>query len=148
MTMTATKRIVHTGVVGSPFLARVGLHEDRIDEARYEFDVASVMRGLPIVFNTPVTFFVGENGSGKSTLLEALAWALGFSPQGGHKSLAYREHVDGHALGRALDLSWRQKVSDGFFLRAETFFDWVEYLKTTGSRSAPELDGCSHGEGF
>jgi predicted ATPase len=141
-------RTIHTGVVGSPFLTRIALHEDRIDAAHHEFNVTSIMRGLPLTLKTPVTFFVGENGSGKSTLLEALAWALGFSAQGGHKSRTYAENSDGHALGRALDLSWRQKVADGFFLRAETFFDWVEYLKSTGSRFAPELDTCSHGEGF
>jgi predicted ATPase len=92
-----------------------------------------VAQGLPMTFKTPVTFLVGENGSGKSTLLEALAWALGFGAQGGDRNNSYAEGEDGHALGRALRLAWRQRVSDGFFMRAETFFNFVTYLEEVGS---------------
>jgi len=99
-----------------------------------------------------VTFLVGENGSGKSTLLEALAWALGFGAQGGNRDNSYTENVDGHALGQALLLSWRQRVSDGFFLRAETFFNFATYLEEVGSTflayGGKPLHQQSHGEGF
>jgi predicted ATPase len=32
-----------------------------------------------------------------------------------------------------LRLGWRQKVSGGFFLRAETFFNFATYLEDVGS---------------
>lgn len=108
--------------------------------------------GLDLTLTTPITFLVGENGSGKSTLLEALAWALGYSAQGGARSQSYAEGADGHALGRALALSWRQRTTDGFFMRAETFFNFASYLdevnsdfRAYGGRS---LQQQSHGEAF
>src|SRR5207248_3430458 len=91
-------------------------------------------------------------GSGKSTLLEALAWAVGFNSQGGNRDHRFAEDSEGHALGRALYLSWRQKVADGFYLRAETFFNFATYLETVGSTfrayGGQSLHAQSHGEAF
>jgi predicted ATPase len=137
---------------GSPFLTRIGLHEDRVTPGVHPFTLPLIENGLDITLSAPVTFLVGENGSGKSTLLEALAWALGYSAQGGARSESYAEGVDGHALGRALALSWRQRVTDGFFLRAETFFNFASYLEEVGSDfrayGGRPLHAQSHGEAF
>lgn len=48
-----------------------------------------------VVFEKPITFFVGENGSGKSTLLEALAVSYGFNPEGGTKNYSFSTY-DSH----------------------------------------------------
>ena len=145
-------RPLNASVTGSPFLGRVSLRQDRIIDGQHPFTVRSVMRGLPLEFHAPVTFLVGENGSGKSTLLEGLAWALGFSEQGGDRTNAYAEGSDGHALGRALALAWRKRVSDGFFLRAETFFNYARHLEDQGSSfrmyDGVALNSRSHGEAF
>ena len=145
-------RPLNASVIGSPFLTNVRLHEDRVVEGVHPFTIRSIMRGLPLTFSTPVTFLVGENGSGKSTLLEALAWALGFSDQGGDRTNAYAEDADGHALGRALALSWRKRVTGGFFLRAETFFNYARHLEELGSAfslyDGIPLNQRSHGEAF
>lgn len=139
-------------ILGSPFLAQVSLREERIEEGVHPFTVPLIARGLRLTFKSPVTFLVGENGSGKSTLLEALAWALGFSGQGGSRDNSYGEEADGRALGRALQLAWRQRVSDGFFLRAETFFNFATYLEEAGSifraYGGKSLHQQSHGEAF
>lgn len=49
-------------------------------------------------------------------------------------------------------LSWRQKVSGGFFLRAETFFNFATYLEDVGSPfiayGGKSLHQQSHGEAF
>lgn len=138
--------------LGSPFLRRVTLREDRVDRSRHPFDLPLFADGLDLTLDTPVTLFVGENGSGKSTLLEAVAWRAGFAGRGGAREYRYTEGEDGHALGRALSLTWGQKVHDGFFLRAETFFNFATYLeeaqstfKIYGGRSLHEQ---SHGEAF
>lgn len=142
----------NASVIGSPFLSRLALREDRVQDGQYPFTVPAIQRGLPLEFSTPVTFLVGENGSGKSTLLEAIGWALGFSAQGGDRSNAYAEGADGHALGRALALAWRKPVTDGFFLRAETFFNYARYLEEAGSGfrlyGGVPLNQRSHGEAF
>lgn len=147
-----TKPRVRHGIVGSPFLTRVSLRHDRVQPGIHPFTIPLLKQELNLTFTTPVTFLVGENGSGKSTLLEALAWALGFNAQGGNRDNSYAEDVDGHALGRALLLSWRQRVSDGFFLRAETFFNFATYLEDVGSPflayGGKSFHEQSHGEGF
>jgi len=146
------KHTRHKSAIGSPFLTRIGLHPERIEDGKHPFTLPSIMRGLPLELTTPVTFLVGENGSGKSTLLEALAWAMGFSAHGGDHSNAYSEGADGHVLGRALHLSWRNKVHGGFFLRAETFFNYVRYLEDHNSPfflyDGISLNERSHGEAF
>lgn len=137
---------------GSPFLTRVGLREDRIQPGVHPFTLPLIAGKLALEFSTPVTFLVGENGSGKSTLLEALAWAVGFGAQGGNRDNSFAENADGYALGRALSLSWRQKVTGGFFLRAETFFNFATYLEEVGSTflsyGGQSLHAQSHGEAF
>ena len=137
---------------GSPFLTGIDLHHDRIVPGVYPFTVPVVQNGLPLTLTRPVTFLVGENGSGKSTLLEALAWRAGFGMQGGSRDHRFEESTDGHALGRALKLIWRQRSTDGFFLRAETFFDFTNYLesqKTDFKRyGGTSFNERSHGEAF
>jgi len=137
---------------GSPFLTNVSLREERCEPGVFPFDLPIVRDGLSIALTTPVTFLVGENGSGKSTLLEALAWCLGFGAQGGSRDHQFDAGVDGHALGRALKLVWRQRTTEGFFLRAETFYNLSTYLETAGS-SFSRYGGASfhvksHGEAF
>jgi len=137
---------------GSPFLTHVGLREDRIQPGVHPFTTPLLAHGLDLHLTTPVTFLVGENGSGKSTLLEALAWAVGFGAQGGNRDNSFAEDADGAVLGRALTLSWRQKVAGGFFLRAETFFNFATYLEEAGSHflayGGKSLHSQSHGEAF
>ena len=145
-------RPLNASVIGSPFLSAVALREAHGQDSGHPFNVPAIMHGLPLTFSTPVTFLVGENGSGKSTLLEAIGWALGFSAQGGDRTNAYAEAVDGHELGRSLTLAWRKRVSDGFFLRAETFFNYAKYLEEAGSSfrlyDGVPLNQRSHGEAF
>jgi predicted ATPase len=137
---------------GSPFLTHVRLREDRAIPGHYPFSIPILAEGLSLQFKSPVTLLVGENGSGKSTLLEALAWSAGFSSEGGNRTNEYAETDDGGLLGRALALSWRQKVAAGFFLRAETFFNFATYLENVGSTfkayGGQSLHRQSHGEAF
>jgi predicted ATPase len=141
-----------TTLPGSPFLNRVELWPGKIQAGLHPFTLPLLSPQFCLSFTTPITFLVGENGSGKSTLLEALAWALGFSAQGGNRDNSYQEGVDGHTLGRALHLHWRQKVTSGFFLRAETFFNFATYLEAANSTffryGGTSFHLQSHGEGF
>ncbi len=140
------------GATGSPFLTHVTLREDRVKPGVHPFTLPIFADSLSLEFTTPVTFFVGENGSGKSSLLEALAWSIGFGMHGGSRDHQFAEQTEGHALGRALALSWRQRSTDGFFLRAETFHQFVTNLEQSGSRferyGGQSLHERSHGEAF
>ncbi len=136
---------------GSPFLHRVSGLEERFDRDRYPFNISAFGDGIDIVLDSKVTFLVGENGSGKSTLLEAIAECCGFNPEGGnsdHFREVFEERSD---LAQALRLSWMPRTRDGFFLRAESFFNFATYidgvsdLRAYGGKS---LHKQSHGESF
>lgn len=127
------------------------------------------LEGIPAIaglglleLHQPVTFLVGENGSGKSTLLEAVALALGFNPEGGSRNFAFSTRDTHSGLHNYLRLHrgpYRPK--DGFFLRAESFYNTateVEELSKRSLSAPPEefyrnyggksLHHQSHGESF
>jgi len=117
----------------------------------HPFDVPAFRYGVDIAVDTSVTFFVGENGSGKSTLLEAVAEICGFHPEGGNRDHHRESFVERSELARALRLSWSRKTADGFFMRAESFFNFATYLEDVSTFRAyggKSLHAQSHGESF
>ena len=141
-------------VLKAPFLKRMSVLAERIDRKAFPFDTLPFLAGtFGIDFSSPITVIVGENGSGKSTLIEALAVASGFDVFGGsqhHRGYAVgAEHPN--ALGAAMRLSWLPRVRNGFFLRAESFFQLAGYLDEAGNaelHGGGSLHGRSHGEAF
>ena len=135
----------------APFLKRVETRPEKIDPGTHPFNIRAFSGGIDLTFRSTVTFFVGENGSGKSTLLEALAEGCGFSPEGGSRD-HHRATVAGSApLAHALRLSWLPKVTQGFFLRAESFYDFATYIEQVsdmGAYGGKSLHAQSHGESF
>lgn len=116
-----------------------------------------------LVFDSDVTFFVGENGTGKSTLIEAIAVAYGFNPEGGTKNFSFSTSADDEnfhsELWEHITVSRSKYPKDGFFLRAESFFNAATYIdeldkipaaspKIIGSYGGKSLHSQSHGESF
>ena len=100
-----------------------------------------------------VTFLVGENGSGKSTLIEGIAVAAGFAPEGGSLQFGAQTRAEAPPLADALLLvRGARRPRDGFFLRAETFFNVmtaIDGVRRAGARyGGVSLHERSHGEGF
>lgn len=122
----------------------------------YPYNLAALQGVSMISFARPVTFLVGENGSGKSTLLEAIAIVAGFNAEGGSKSNVFRSAETESALHEHLRLSWFPKATDGFFFRAESFFNFASHIdeveKGCGTGYAAyggrSLHQQSHGESF
>jgi len=155
-----------------PALTRITLLRDMVvQSSAYPFDIPVIAALDTLDVRERVLFFVGENGSGKSTFLEALAIACGFGPEGGSRNLrppsrvsADRFQDDAEApvrrLANALRLSWTERRQhDGFFLRAETFYDFASHLDRSdresefgpsflGSYGGTSLHDRSHGESF
>lgn len=142
-----------------PFLSRILL--PAIQDGSYLQRIPSLNKGLQLALKANVTFFVGENGSGKSTLLEGIAEQCGFNLRGGNrnhnKNTGHQFEGYESALAQRLQLGWTPKrISDGFFMRAESFFNFASYidelalddrriLQAYGGRS---LHQQSHGESF
>ncbi len=104
-----------------------------------------------LLFEAPVTFFVGENGTGKSTLIEAIAVAAGFNAEGGSRDHAFSTRKSCSELSELLTLLRSYSPEDGFFLRAESFYNTASYLDATSSMArygGISFHEQSHGESF
>lgn len=113
----------------APFLRNISFIPDISPSQRksYPLDLPVFRNGLDLQLKTPITIIVGANGSGKSTLLEGLASSCGFSLSGGSKNIAHLAS-EKEKLSQYLRLSWLPKVTEGFFFRAETFFQLVDTI--------------------
>lgn len=111
-----------------PFLRSARIKEEFQVSTGYPFDIPAVGKDFAMEFPENVTFFVGENGSGKSTVIEALAVACGFNPAGGSRNDLFDSHKTESSLSDALRLAWSKKMNAGFFLRAESFFNFAAHL--------------------
>lgn len=121
------------------------------DEAVYPFNLPAVRSLHRLEFHPNVTFLVGENGAGKSTLIEALAVAWGFNAEGGSKDHQFStraSHSQLHRFVRPVRAPLRAR--DGYFLRAESYFNTASYLEASGTIRAGQtrLHEQSHGESF
>ena len=136
------------------YLLTAELLWDRVaDRSAYPYALPAIAGLNKIDFHPKVTFIVGENGSGKSTLIEALAVAWGFNAEGGSKNFRFGTFDSHSGLHKALRLVRTiRRPRDGFFLRAESYFNVATYveqlddgLRPYGGRSLHEQ---SHGESF
>lgn len=136
------------------FLKRVTLLRDHISSFdKYPFSIPAIKNLNELHFTHHVTFLVGENGSGKSTLLEAIADKCDFNTAGGGRNNTYEVHAADSDLGDYIRLSWMPKTTNGFFLRAESFYQFashIDHIDDTGFQSygGRSLHEQSHGESF
>lgn len=126
------------------------LREDFPNTKEYPFHLPSLRKLEAIELASSVTFFVGENGSGKSTLLESIAYQCGFNTAGGSRNNFYEVHRSEASLGDYIRLSWLPKMTNGFFLRAESFYQFASHIDEMGYQNygGRSLHEQSHGESF
>lgn len=130
-----------------PYLKKISFQRSLEVDQSYPFHLPIFRHDFDLVLTKPVTIFVGENGSGKSTLMEYLASSCNFNLQGGSNDHQYqtksRENHDPiTALKPMIRLSWLPKVSQGFFMRAETFYNFLEYIY------APEFSDIDYDKNY
>jgi predicted ATPase len=118
----------------------------------YPFNVPVIRNLAEIEFDAPVTFFIGENGSGKSTLIEAIAVACGFNAEGGSRAFNFETLSSTSPLHGFLQLvRGHKRPSDGYFLRAESFFNVateIDQRDLAAWYGGTSLHQMSHGESF
>ena len=137
-----------------PFILSIGLYDPAsLDFSAYPYHLPAVksLARSGLELHPKVTFFVGENGTGKSTLLEALAVRLAFNPEGGGKNFHFATRPTHSDLGDRLMLFQDRRPQDGFFLRAESFYNLasnIDDLGVANSYGGRSLHEQSHGESF
>ena len=105
------------------------------------------LQSLPL--DPRVTILVGENGSGKSTLVEGIAVAAGLNAEGGSANFNFSSHSQIPELARHLRLiRGARRPTDGFFLRAESFFNVASEAERLAVPGLSGLHRRSHGEAF
>lgn len=122
---------------------------------------SSYLSSLPVVrflnsikqlnFMKPVTFLVGENGTGKSTILEAIAVAMGFNAEGGSRDFSFSTKQSHSELYQYITTIKTVAPKDGFFLRAESFYNTASYLDENSTMlryGGVSFHKQSHGEAF
>ena len=139
------------------YLREVTKLDDKVEHTNhYPFNIASIRSFKMLKLRKNVTFFVGENGSGKSTLLEAIAYQCGFNTAGGNRNHLYELAASEARLGDYIRLSWLPKMNNGFFLRAESFYNFANHIDEIAEDDPVIYDGYggrslheqSHGESF
>lgn len=146
----------------SLYLNKISLSKE-IPRGNYlsELPVISNLKKMgELRFTKPVTFLVGENGVGKSTLIEGIAVAMGFNPEGGTINFSFATKESHSNLHEYLTVSrGYKKHRDGFFLRAESFYNVASNIDDLDSEpglgppiisnyGGASLHEQSHGESF
>jgi predicted ATPase len=143
----------------APFLRRIELLAEKARPGEFPFTLPFLTGGsFHLEFTEPVTIVVGENGTGKSTFLETIAALCGFNLQGGSRDNRFGEAEDEASLrlAGACRAGWLPKVGNGFFFRAESFYNVPRYIeeayRAAGGVSPYGRDNqmhrLSHGEMF
>ncbi len=147
-------------MISTQYLSRISLKRDEVESFdRFPFYLPAVRCLDQLELHPKLTFFVGENGSGKSTLLEAIAVSLGFNAEGGTKNFRFGTRPSHSDLHRFLRIAKGfRRPRDGFFLRAESFFNVATEIENldAGPGGPPIIDSYggqslheqSHGESF
>lgn len=147
-------------MISKQYVLEVELKRETVSSfQRYPFSLSAVRSLEKLELHPAVTFFVGENGSGKSTLLEAIAVACGFNAEGGSKNFRFDTRKSHSALHRYLHIRrGASRPRDGFFLRAESFFNVATEIENLDKESGGPpigpayskrpLHEQSHGESF
>jgi predicted ATPase len=148
-------------MIATHYVSQVCLKRDAVPSFdAYPFCLQAVRHLDVIELHPSVTFIIGENGSGKSTLLEAMAVSWGFNPEGGTKNFSFGIRPSHSELSKYIRLvKGVRKPRDGFFLRAESFFNLateIERLDAEPANAPPVIDSYggqslheqSHGESF
>jgi predicted ATPase len=131
------------------YISEIRLKRDEVSSfVQYPFSLPAVRHLDVLQLHPAVTFFVGENGSGKSTLLEAIAVSFGFNAEGGSRNFRFGTRESHSELYKFLRIAKGvPRPSDGFFLRAESFFNVATEIEKLDAEPglAPPI-GPSYGE--
>lgn len=112
---------------------KIKLTPSKINSSHNPFNLEFIKNFEEIVFDTPVTFILGENGSGKSTLLESIAVGINSIAIGSDNISRNPSLANAKKLAEYLKFTWNVKKSKSYFLRAEDVFGFVKKVSSMQS---------------
>lgn len=124
----------------SNHLTKVTLHPEKYpSDCHYPFSLPIFNQTKRMLFEFPVTFFVGENGTGKSTFLEALAKASNIHIWRKCEGARYQINQYEKQLHKYISLEWANGNVPGTFFGSEIFNDFRRILDSWASSDPGQL---------
>jgi len=121
-------------------ITRVTLHPERYPtDGHYPFSLPIFNQTKELMFELPVTFFVGENGTGKSTLLEALALAGHIHLWRKREGRRYQANPYEKQLYQYISLKWTNGKVPGSFFGSEIFNDYRRIVDNWAASDPAQL---------
>ena len=122
----------------------------------YPFNVPVFQQTKRIVFNAPVTLFVGENGSGKSTLLQAISHVCGIHIWRESERNRFNHNPYENKFSDYLTIEWKDGKVPGSFFGSDIFHHFTQILDEWAVADPGQLTYFggkslmtqSHGESF
>lgn len=117
-------------------LREVNYKIDSNDYPNYPFNLPIFQSLNQLVFDKPVTIFVGDNGTGKSTILESIATAGELITIGND----FKAPAFGKEITKSIKLVWNRKSKVGFYFKANDFIQFIERTKQTKQESREAIE--------
>jgi predicted ATPase len=114
-------------------------HEKYPSDCHYPFTLPIFNQTKRILFEYPVTFFVGENGTGKSTLLEALALASDIHIWRKEEGARYQINRYEKQLYKYVSLEWANGRVPGSYFGSEIFNDFRRIVDSWAASDPGQL---------
>lgn len=112
------------------------VYEKKENNQNFPFNLQVLSHINDLIFDAPVTFFVGENGTGKSTMIETIAGLMGLNMEGGSKSNFFSTYQESYPLlDYCRPVRYANYPSDSYFYRAESYYN----LMTNIGEIVPDL---------
>ncbi|WP_254907550.1 AAA family ATPase [Candidatus Enterococcus lemimoniae] len=106
-------------------------YDKALSSTEFPFNLPIAAHIEQLIFETPVTFLIGENGSGKSTIIETMAGLMGLNLEGGSKNNIFTSYKEQPSFVEATrPIKYPDHPKDSYFYRAESFYNLMTEIET------------------
>lgn len=108
------------------------IYENTRNTEGHPFNLPIIPSLNELVFDTSVSFFIGENGTGKSTIIETIAGLMDLNMEGGSKNNRFSSHPESYPLlEMCRPVRYPNHPKDHYFYRAESYYNLMTDIEET-----------------